>query len=52
MIMFPGIDPFNQPINPSAVMLGFQVHYLQPETIEVIPVSGYANKRNQSTKAL
>lgn len=52
MIMFPGIDPFNQPTNPSAVKRGFQVHYLQPDTIGAIPVSGYGNKHNQSTKAL
>lgn len=52
MTMFPGIDPFNQPTNPSAVMLGFQVHYLRPNTISVIPTSGYGNKHNQSNKAL
>lgn len=52
MEMFPEIDPFDQPTNPSAVMLGFQVHYLQPTTIGIIPNAGYGNKHNQSTSAL
>lgn len=50
--MFPGIDPSNQPTNPSAVTLGFQVHYSQSETIGVIPVSGYGKKHGQNIKAL
>lgn len=52
MLMFPGIDLFDQPTNSSAVMLGFQVHYLQLDTIGVISNVGYGNKHNQSTKAM
>lgn len=50
--MVPEIDTFDQSTNRSAVILGFQVHYLQPDTIGVIPNAGYGNKYNQSTEAL
>lgn len=50
--MFPEIDPFGQPTNPSAVMLSFQVHFLKPETIGIIPTFDYENKHYQSAKAL
>lgn len=52
MLMFLGTDPFDQLTNSSAVMLGFQMHYLQPDTIGVIPDARYGNKHKQSTKAL
>ncbi|XP_055334971.1 uncharacterized protein LOC129586016 [Paramacrobiotus metropolitanus] len=50
--LFPGLDPFDEPTNPSAVMKAFQVHYLQPETIGILPANGYGRAHNQSDKAI
>ncbi|XP_055345824.1 uncharacterized protein LOC129593479 [Paramacrobiotus metropolitanus] len=50
MDMFPGIDPFDSVTNPSAVLLAFQVHYLKPNTIGIIPPGGYGGRQNQSFK--
>ncbi|XP_055339072.1 uncharacterized protein LOC129588733 [Paramacrobiotus metropolitanus] len=50
--LFPGIQCFEQPTNPSAVMLGFQVHFLAEKCIGIMPSSGYGSRHNQSNKAL
>lgn len=41
--MFQDIDPFDQPTDPSAVMLRFQTHYLQIESIGLIPSKRLVN---------
>lgn len=50
MLMFPDIDLFHQPTNPSAVMLGFQFHYLQSTQLELFRTQVTATSTTEARK--